>query len=235
MSFIEQSPLDWITTNGATGVNNFNTKYLLKVYKNNVLIYSKTEIPTEREWNTEIFDFKDIPAFYTSETAVYRFELRGYCATERGGGMAGWEVNDIRVYGGCCTGLTTSDTISYLWSTGQTSQSINVTPDVTTAYTVMVKDCAGCTRMDTVNVTVNPLPNIVIAGIKNICIGGSTVLTASGGAQYLWSTGSTSSSITVSPALTTKYHVTVTSNKGCRSIDSVSVVVHNLPSPVIIV
>jgi hypothetical protein len=233
LSFVEQSPINWITTNGASGVNNFNTKYLLKVYKNNILIYSKTEIPTERVWNTEIFDFKDIPAFYTTETAVYRFELRGYCVTERGGGMAGWEVDDIRVFGGCCTGLSTSDSISYLWSTGATSQSISVTPDVTTAYTVMVTDCAGCTRMDTVNVTVNPLPNIAISGIKNICIGGSTVLTASGGAQYLWSTGSTSSSITVSPALTTKYHVTVTSNKGCRSIDSVSVVVHNLPSPVI--
>ena len=33
ISFKEQSPLQWITTNGSTGVNNYNTKYLVRVYK----------------------------------------------------------------------------------------------------------------------------------------------------------------------------------------------------------
>ncbi len=78
LSFREQSPLVWITTNGATGPNNYNNKYLLRVYKNNILIYSVDGKDTERAWNLEQFDFSTDPKFAISETSTFRFELRGY-------------------------------------------------------------------------------------------------------------------------------------------------------------
>ncbi|HEY3385826.1 MAG TPA: choice-of-anchor Q domain-containing protein, partial [Saprospiraceae bacterium] len=55
------------------------------------------------------------------------------------------------------------------------------------------------------------------------CQGNSEVLTASGGTSYLWSTGETTSSIEVSPTVTTVYAVTVSSSMSCS--DSASVVV----------
>ena len=233
LSFREQSPLVWITTNGATGPNNYNTKYLLRVYKNNILIYSANNKDTERSWNLEKFDFSTNSEFAISEPATFRFELRGYCVTENGGNMAGWELDDIRVYGGCCSGVVTHNEVSYIWSTGQTTKSIDISPSQTKDYIVSVKDCNGCMVSDTVNVKINSLPVAAIAGIANICKGGSTVLTATGGKTYNWSTGATSNAITVTPDANQLYQVTVTNEKGCSASATLNVIVNNLPSPVI--
>ncbi|MFN8337409.1 MAG: hypothetical protein U0T36_00135 [Saprospiraceae bacterium] len=233
LSFREQSPLIWITTNGSTGPNNYNTKYLLRVYKNDLLIYSEDERLTERTWNLEEIDFSTNPAFAITETATFRFELRGYCVTNAGGNMSGWEINDIRIFGGCCTGLTTYSNISYLWSTGETTSSINVNPSTTSTYFVTVRDCQGCTYLDSVKVNVNQLPTPNINGQSSICIGGTSVLTATGGISYEWSTGETSSAISVTPTTTSAYTVTVTDSKGCKASTNKTVIVNPLPSPVI--
>jgi hypothetical protein len=42
----------------------------------------------------------------------------------------------------------------YLWSTGDTTQSITVSPDTTTSYIILVKDALDCTSRDTVTVEV---------------------------------------------------------------------------------
>jgi hypothetical protein len=50
--------------------------------------------------------------------------------------------------------LTASGGLSYVWSTGATTQSIVVTPNVQTTYYVTGTDANGCTASDVVNVTV---------------------------------------------------------------------------------
>ncbi len=232
-SFNEQSPFDWMTTNGSKGKNNYNTKYLIRVYKNDLLIYSEDDRLTERTWNIENFDFSTNPDFAITETAVFRFELRGYCVNNVGGNMSGWEVDNIKVFGGCCSGLSSNDAFSYLWSTGDTTSNIVVNPSTTTSYGVTVTDCKGCQHSDTVLVRVNSLPIANINGILSICTGGSTVLTASGGTSYIWSTGETSASISLTPIITQSYSVTVTDGNGCQSSASATVIVNPLPSPTI--
>ncbi|MBK8513108.1 MAG: hypothetical protein IPL56_12850 [Saprospiraceae bacterium] len=80
-----------------------------------------------------------------------------------------------------------------------------------------------------INVVVKPLPIASINGITTICNGGITTLTASGGGSYLWSNNSTSTSINISPAITTGYSVTVTNN-GCQA--TASQVVTVIPTPI---
>ncbi|OEJ98687.1 hypothetical protein A8C32_05680 [Flavivirga aquatica] len=70
---------------------------------------------------------------------------------------------------------------------------------------------------------------IADAGLDvTICDGDSTILTASGGTTYLWSTGETTASIMVNPSVTTTYMVTV-SNSSSSDNDDVIVTVNTSP------
>jgi len=79
-------------------------------------------------------------------------------------------------------------------------------------------------------VTVNLLPNISFIGDTSLCIGDSTLITASGGDQYLWNISDTIDNITISPVVDTDYYVTVTNSITlCSDVDTISVYVHSLP------
>ena len=122
----------------------------------------------------------------------------------------------ITIQGDPCSGnpvtLLGSGTGSYSWSTGGTTTSILVQPTITTTYTLTVTNGNNCT--DVANVTIT-LPNASISSTDNsICMGGSTTLQASGGTSYIWSSGTTGSSINVSPSLTQTYFVVVYNGSG---------------------
>lgn len=135
------------------------------------------------------------------------------------------------VCAGESTTLTASGAKSYSWSTGSHSSSITVTPTApSTTYTVTGTDEFGCQASIDVTVTVSTLPNITISGTTEICEGNSTTLTAAGGNTYLWSTGATSASITVSPNSTQEYTVTGTTTGNCSSTASVQVIVNKKPT-----
>ncbi|TPG39211.1 DUF11 domain-containing protein, partial [Flavobacterium pectinovorum] len=83
-----------------------------------------------------------------------------------------------------------------------------------------------------VSVTVNPTPaapSIDTGGSTTFCPGGSVVLTSSGGSSYLWSTGETTQSITVSTS--GSYTVKVANATGCQSPASVATLVTVNPTP----
>ncbi len=101
---------------------------------------------------------------------------------------------------------------TYSWSTGATTPSINVNTAGT--YTVTVTDANGCsgTASQTVSQATPPVP--VITGTLSFCGSSSTTLDAGVGYDsYLWSTGATTHSITVTTAGT--FMVTVTDANGC--------------------
>ncbi|WP_343634191.1 FG-GAP-like repeat-containing protein [Fluviicola sp.] len=127
--------------------------------------------------------------------------------------------------GGSVT-LTSSTGTSYLWSTGETTQSINVT--ASGSYTVQVSNGAGCQSLASAatTVTVNPLPatpTITASSSTTFCAGGSVTLTSSAGNAYLWSTGATTASINVTTSGT--YSVQVINTAGCQSASSAATVV----------
>ncbi len=119
---------------------------------------------------------------------------------------------------------------TYLWNTGATTQSISVTPTVTTTYTVTY-DLGGCIQTSTTTVIVDPNPPITFTGNTNICQGQSTSLTASSSNQYLWNTGETTQTINITPNATSSYTVTVFNVNGCSNSATVNVVVNPLPVP----
>ncbi len=127
---------------------------------------------------------------------------------------------------GASTTLTASGGATYLWSNNATTAAITVNPVTSTTYTVTATDANGCTNTANRLVTVNQLPNVIISGDLNICVGESTVLTASGATTYLWNTGATTAAINVSPVSTTTYTVTATDANGCSRNTSATVTVN---------
>ncbi|MGD9492092.1 MAG: PKD domain-containing protein, partial [Bacteroidales bacterium] len=124
---------------------------------------------------------------------------------------------------------------TFEWSTGETTANITVSPASTSTYFITGTSANGCTGTASIEIIVNPLPVIsVAASDANICVGENSVLTATSdipGSSFLWSTGAITASITVSPAATTTYNVTVTSPEGCVSTGEVTVNV--FPNPVL--
>ncbi|MBI5217550.1 MAG: immunoglobulin domain-containing protein [Bacteroidia bacterium] len=108
---------------------------------------------------------------------------------------------------------------TYTWSTGSHYQTITVTESGT--YTVTVSN-NGCENNDQLSLTVNPLPQVELGPDTVICQGCSVTLNAgNAGSAYLWSTGDSVQTITVSTAGI--YTVTVTSPEGCSAGDQISV------------
>ncbi len=89
--------------------------------------------------------------------------------------------------------------------------------------------CAAASATATLTVVAAPTATIAASGPTTFCTGGSVTLTATGGASYLWSTGATTPSISVTAAGT--YTVTATNAAGCTATSAPTTVVVN-PAPV---
>ncbi|MCB0793972.1 MAG: VCBS repeat-containing protein [Flavobacteriales bacterium] len=129
--------------------------------------------------------------------------------------------------GGPAVTLTANPGFNYLWSTNETSQSIDVTQGG--SYSVVIDDGTGCTGQAMVSVVQDPdeTPTAEAGGDLIFCDGGSVVLTSSSASNYLWSTNETTQSITVDQAGT--YSVSV--DGVCGTFTSNDIVVDVLTIP----
>ncbi len=125
--------------------------------------------------------------------------------------------------------LTATGEGDFLWSTGETTKSIDVSPSSTTTYTVTASNSCTNDVTDEIIVTVNPGVTFDVGADVSICNGESTILTATTNGNILWNTGETTSSITVNPSSTATYSVT-SSLGNCSKTDEVVVTVNNQPS-----
>lgn len=136
-------------------------------------------------------------------------------------------VNSSTTCSGVATTLSANGATSYSWNTGATTSSISVTPVSNTVYTV-TGTINSCSTTSTASVTVSSALNISINN-ATICAGSSTVLTATGATNYTWSSGATTSSISVSPGSLTTYSV-IGETAGCTGTASANVYVNSTPT-----
>ena len=127
--------------------------------------------------------------------------------------------------------LTATGATNFNWSSGGSNASETISSGGT--YYVIGDNAPGC--VDTAFVTVGQFTstaNITPGGPTSFCPGDSVVLTANSGTAYLWSTGATTQSITVSSS--GSFTVDVTDGNGCTvSSTPTTVSVINTPAATI--
>ena len=139
--------------------------------------------------------------------------------------------NDISVCQGSVVNLSVSNTGTYLWSSGETTQSITVTPTSNQTITVVVTDANNCSSSDDINIDVSGSISISTSVDTAACIGNTVNLSASGGVNYSWSTGAnTASTSVIVTTSNTYYYVTVSDGGSCSGVDSILVSYYSNPN-----
>jgi len=109
---------------------------------------------------------------------------------------------------------------TYLWNTGAVSRQLNAV--ATGSYSVTVTTAQGCQASDAVHVAFNDLPVNTLRD-TTACETAPPVLDAgNAGSTYLWSTGTTTRSVTATAS--GAYSVTVTTPHACSATFSATVV-----------
>lgn len=129
--------------------------------------------------------------------------------------------------------LTASGGSTYVWSNGQTGNTISANSSGT--YSAIVTGANGCTATsNSINLIVaaNPTATVTVNGPTSLNTGQTTTLIASGGDTYVWQPGGqTTSSIVVNSAGT--YTVTATNASGCSSTsNAVAITMNNTQTSV---
>lgn len=135
-------------------------------------------------------------------------------------------LGDPIICPGISTTLSTVESyFEYSWSTGETSDQIEVTEGNT--YSVTITDENGCVAESSFLVEQAPELSLSISGDDALCAGDMTTLTANGNfTSFVWSTTATSQTIETGAG---NFSVTATDEFNCVYTDSINV--ENLPLP----
>ena len=140
-------------------------------------------------------------------------------------------AGSTNICSGTSVNLTAATAGSYLWSTGETTQTIAASLAGTYTVTVTTAGCSATSSGTSINVNPAPTADVTADGPTSFCQGASVGFTANSGNgyTYLWSSGETTASI--STATSGNYTVTVSNQTGCSTTSEVNAVVVN-PIPV---
>ena len=124
--------------------------------------------------------------------------------------------------------LAIPDKMSHIaWNTGSTDSTITISKSGTHIIIVTITDEFGCMNSDTISIDIKPNPVINLGNDISTCK--PIVLNATGkDLSYLWSDGSTSSSLHITESDT--YYLTVTDLNGCIGSDTIQIEFIKYPS-----
>ena len=100
LNFQEVAPELFSWNDGFTSVNDYPTRYALRVLKNGQVIYEQVDIQTTQQWSLESFQFSG-PEFTVGTPTIFNFELLPYCPAGIGAVQHVWDVEDIEITAVC--------------------------------------------------------------------------------------------------------------------------------------
>lgn len=153
LSFFNKSPdmFDWI--NGDKGLNNFPTKFGIRILQDGNEIFSMSNLSTNQNWKQDIFNFMENNKFIFQEKTQLTVEILPYCLVGNLSSVSAWDIDELNFYGTCVpkqflniTGKILSfteqpihQTLVYI-SDISTSESKVIETDVMGSYQYNIKD-----------------------------------------------------------------------------------------------
>lgn len=128
--------------------------------------------------------------------------------------------------------LSVAGANTYTWSNASTAASFTASPLTSTGYSVIgTNSASGCNYTASGNVTVLPVPQVLVAYTPAlVCVGDTLTIMAQGAVSYNWSLGGANgSSITLLPTSNITFTVTGTSPNGCNNSVIKTITVNPLP------
>lgn len=126
-----------------------------------------------------------------------------------------------------------SGALSYQWSNGATSSTNTVTIIATQFYAVTVSDATGCIGTASTSIVMNANPSVNLPTAVDVCQFNAVTLDtklSTTANTFTWSTGSTTSAITLTPSNSSNVSVTVTNANKCKGVATISLNVKSNPS-----
>jgi gliding motility-associated-like protein len=121
---------------------------------------------------------------------------------------------------------------SFVWNDGTRGNALIITPTSSSLFTVSLTDGNACTSIDSINITVNPLPVLLVQD-TTVCLGKSARLHAGGASSYRWSNGATVNATTVTPVLDNDYSVVGVDANGCTDSATIHVTVSSVSTDIL--
>ncbi len=123
------------------------------------------------------------------------------------------------------------DGCSYIWNNGTTTAETKIIPLTDNEkISVTGRLANGCTATLDTLVKVNYPPSVEITGVDSICRGTSTLYTATGATNYVWSDLFMGATRTISPQIDTTYTVVGVDDNGCKSSAVKGIKVKSVPA-----
>ncbi len=172
-------------SSGGSASNNYPTKYSLRIYKGNTLVYESLNRSTSpTNWTTENIDLSADPDFEFSSNTTYSFELTAFSPVGNGVETSAWDIDNIEII--ACnkstdisvsaennspfcedetvtlTATSSTSGLTYSWAgpAGFTPKNgVTVTTTIVGTYTVTAIASNGCSATATTVVTNFEKPN----------------------------------------------------------------------------
>ncbi len=132
-------------------------------------------------------------------------------------------ANNTLVCEGASIRLTAGNGATYIWSTGDTTASVDVFPTSATTYSVTIRSAEGCEDFKDIAISIDPLP---ISAFRHQNFEDSVVFTnmSSLATSYIWDFGDGGTSTELDPYnvydTSGMYTVTLSASNECGTVDS---------------
>lgn len=127
--------------------------------------------------------------------------------------------------------LIASGGVDYQWENGLTGATIAYIPTINDTLSLTVINSYNCSAIDSIAITVHPLPIPTISGDTTVCMNDTLLLEADGGTGFLWSNTTTDSTIAISQNTSGffDYYVVVTDTNMCSDTAFQTIEIFPLP------